>query len=437
MERILDKLARALPTLAGVAVLLALLQGPTPGFAGEATLSWDPSTASDLAGYMIYSGTSSGVYGTPIDAGTQTTYAVTGLAIGPYYFAVTAYNTEGTESTFSNEATKIIVDTAPPVMTALSANGITSSEATITWTTSEAATSQVEYGTAPAYGATTDTQTTLVTTHEVTLAQLSPETTYHYRVMSQDASGNLAVSADQIFVTASPSRDQTPPADIQGFRASAGDGEIVLSWTTPNDPDFAGVRIRVRTDGTFPQNHTDGALVGDFSGGPAETGTFHHASLQNGMTYSYAAFSYDAKGNYSHTVYAAATPTVSNTPDSPADGPASGGTGCGATSISGGASGTAPPTLDLLLLVFAAWWLGLRRKRTLTTIIGSIRSAYGSASRLSRPSVCLTPQVGVGIFHGRAAPSCSSRLGLLLLCWRCGGKHLLRIRPATLQAHYA
>jgi hypothetical protein len=355
---------------------------------------------------MIYFGTSSGVYGTPIDVGTQTTYTVTGLAIGPYYFAVTAYNTAGTESTFSNEATKIIVDTAPPVMTALSASGITSTEATITWTTSEAATSQVEYGTAPAYGATTDTQTTLVTTHEVTLSQLSPETTYHYRVMSQDASGNLVVSADQIFVTASPSQDQSPPADIQGFRASAGDGEIVLSWTTPNDPDFAGVRIRVRTDGTFPQSHNDGALVGDFSGGPAETGTFHHVSLQNGITYSYAAFSYDAHGNYSHTVYASATPTVSNTADSPADGPASGGFGCGSTSISGGSAGTAPPTLDLFLLVFAAWWLGLRRKRTLPTIIGSIRSACGSVSRSSRRSVCcsvcLTPRMEIGTFQGLA-----------------------------------
>ena len=352
MERILDKLARALPTPVGVAALLVLLQAPTTGVAGEATLSWDQNTEPELAGYMVYFGTSSGVYGTPLDAGTQTTYTVTGLAIGPSYFAVTAYNTAGTESTFSNEATKIIVDTAPPV-------------------------------------------------------------------------------------TPSPSQDQSPPADIQGFRASAGDGEIVLSWTTPNDPDFAGVRIRVRTDGTFPQNQNDGTLVGDFSGGPAETGTFHHVSLPNGITYRYAAFSYDAHGNYSHTVYASATPNAPHASDPTADGPISGGFGCGSTSISGGSAGTAPPTLDLFLLVFAAWWLGLRRKRVLTTVISVMRSACGSVSRSSRPSVCLTPRVGIGIFHGLAAPSCSSRPGLLLLRWMYGGKPLLRIRPAALQVRYA
>jgi hypothetical protein len=48
----------------------------------------------------------------------------------------------------------------------------------------------------------------------------------------------------------------------------------------------------------------------------------------------------------------------------------------------------------------------LRRKRTLPTIIGSIRSACGSVSRSSRRSVCcsvcLTPRMEIGTFQGLA-----------------------------------
>jgi len=193
-----------------VAVSVLILQSHTFVYAGDATLSWDPNTASDLAGYKIYFGTSSGTYGTPIDAGTQTTYTVTGLAIGPYYFAVTAYNTAGNESTFSNEVTKTFVDSTPPVVTALSTSGITGTDATITWTTNEAATSLVEYGTTTAYGTSSAPDNTLVTGHTKALSGLAPATTYHYRIKSADAAGNLATSGDNTFTTTT-APDTTPP----------------------------------------------------------------------------------------------------------------------------------------------------------------------------------------------------------------------------------
>lgn len=70
----------------------------------QATLEWDPNSESDLAGYKMYFGTASGVYGEPIDVGLATTHTVTGLLHGrTYYFAVSAYNTSGKESGKSNE----------------------------------------------------------------------------------------------------------------------------------------------------------------------------------------------------------------------------------------------------------------------------------------------------------------------------------------------
>jgi fibronectin type 3 domain-containing protein len=44
-----------------------------------------------------------------VDVGNVTAYAVTNLGVGTtYYFAVTAYNTSGVESSFSNEVSKSI-----------------------------------------------------------------------------------------------------------------------------------------------------------------------------------------------------------------------------------------------------------------------------------------------------------------------------------------
>jgi len=74
----------------------------------DVVLQWDPNSESDLAGYKVYYGTASGTYGTPITIGTQVSYTFTQLAPGTYYFAVTAYNTAGLESGFSNEVSAVV-----------------------------------------------------------------------------------------------------------------------------------------------------------------------------------------------------------------------------------------------------------------------------------------------------------------------------------------
>ena len=82
--------------------------------AGTATLAWDAVTAPSLQGYRVYYGTFAGTYlqspgqGLPVGSGT-TTYQVTGLSTGAtYYFAVTAYDSQGDESAYSNEVLKVI-----------------------------------------------------------------------------------------------------------------------------------------------------------------------------------------------------------------------------------------------------------------------------------------------------------------------------------------
>jgi hypothetical protein len=88
-----------------------------PPATGSATLSWtEPTENTDgtpitgLAGYHIYYGTSEGAMSTTITVAspTETSYVVTGLAPGTYYFTVVAYNTAGVDSPQSNLANKTI-----------------------------------------------------------------------------------------------------------------------------------------------------------------------------------------------------------------------------------------------------------------------------------------------------------------------------------------
>lgn len=87
------------------------------GQCAQVTLTWDPNSESDVAGYKIYSGTQSGNYPKNIDVGKTTSYSLNGLDLGiTYYIAATAYNTKGLESGFSNE----VVYTVPSCSYAIS-----------------------------------------------------------------------------------------------------------------------------------------------------------------------------------------------------------------------------------------------------------------------------------------------------------------------------
>lgn len=91
-------------------------------------------------------------------------------------------------------------DTTPPVISSIQANGITTSAATITWTTDEASNSVVEYGLTTSYGSTASNASN-VTSHSIGLSGLAANTLYHYRVSSTDPSSNTATSADGTFQT--------------------------------------------------------------------------------------------------------------------------------------------------------------------------------------------------------------------------------------------
>ncbi len=92
-------------------------------------------------------------------------------------------------------------DTTAPVIGEVSSGTPTETSVTISWTTNEVSTTQVEYGLTASYGSLTNQNNSLVTTHSQAISGLTSGTTYHYRVKSQDATGNLAFGTDRTFTT--------------------------------------------------------------------------------------------------------------------------------------------------------------------------------------------------------------------------------------------
>lgn len=85
------------------------------GYCAQVTLSWNPKTESELAGYNLYIGTSSRFYSQVIDVGNNIEYTVDNLSEGiSYYFTVTAYDIEGHESVYSNEVSTTFIKVISP-----------------------------------------------------------------------------------------------------------------------------------------------------------------------------------------------------------------------------------------------------------------------------------------------------------------------------------
>jgi hypothetical protein len=96
--------------------ILAILAIAGIAQAATVQVTWNPNTEPDLSGYKLYHGTASGQYGEPVDVGNVTGHAmqITPEYGATYYFALTAYDTSGNESGYSDEATCFIPDGVKP-----------------------------------------------------------------------------------------------------------------------------------------------------------------------------------------------------------------------------------------------------------------------------------------------------------------------------------
>lgn len=93
------------------------------------------------------------------------------------------------------------------------------------------ATSFVQYGVTTGYGSETGTSD-LVTSHAVTITDLIPNTTYHYRTKWVDVDGNIGYSSDATFTTlGAPSA----PRNLTVSPTTNTSNRFAFAWDPPND----------------------------------------------------------------------------------------------------------------------------------------------------------------------------------------------------------
>jgi hypothetical protein len=115
--------------------------------------------------------------------------------------------------------------------------------ATITWTTIEPATTQVEFGSTRELGSVTDRNPTLATHHTVVLTGLAPETTYYFAAVAE-AGGSVHRSPVLALVTTNYVSTNLvfdvpqPWKYFPGLPAGAGTG-TATDWTAPGYDDSA------------------------------------------------------------------------------------------------------------------------------------------------------------------------------------------------------
>ena len=102
--------------------------------------------------------------------------------------------------------------TTAPVISSVNSTNVTSTGATILWTTDQFSSSRVDYGTTTSYG-TMVSNSTSVLSHSVVLTGLTCNQQYHYKVSSTDANGHTGSSGDNTFTTGSSCGSSSPTSD--------------------------------------------------------------------------------------------------------------------------------------------------------------------------------------------------------------------------------
>ncbi|MEI6076266.1 MAG: Ig-like domain-containing protein, partial [Verrucomicrobiota bacterium] len=194
----------------------------------SATVSWSGSDNGCYPSNLLYSYSIDGAAASGFV--TNTLVALNGLGDGPHTVSVMAQDLHGNVDP-SPATLTFSVDATPPVITGVqSTPGVTQDQ--VAWVTDKTTTSQIEYGLTAGYGSVTTLSIALVTSHNQTISDLRPATTYHYRIHSKDYLGNEGITADATFTTLP---DITPP-DTQftfgpGQNSTACSLPVSFGWT--------------------------------------------------------------------------------------------------------------------------------------------------------------------------------------------------------------
>src|SRR6185437_15175267 len=216
----------------------------TPSDTG-ATITWNSDQAA--TGQVVYGLTSAYDASSTLDSTLTNSHTafLGGLSPGTtYHYQIQSNNASGTAQTLATTVDATFVttgaasstaSTSAPMITAIVATP-TDTGASITWTTDQNSSSQVLYGLDATYGNTSTLDNTQVTSHNVSLSGLTPNTLYHFQVWSANGSSTSASSTDMTFTTSvsSTTASTTPDAApvISNIVSTSTDTTATITWAT-------------------------------------------------------------------------------------------------------------------------------------------------------------------------------------------------------------
>ena len=156
---------------------------------------------------------------------TEHAVTLTGLSSGATYHFRVLSDTGGGETAVSGDHEFTTVSD-PLVISDVTVAEISVTWATVTWQTNRASDSQIIYGETIFYGQETGIDPAQVTDHSVTITGLDPDTSYHFRVRSEDGSGGIAFSVDGVFRTA------RTPLTVTDVVATVTMTSVEVTWET-------------------------------------------------------------------------------------------------------------------------------------------------------------------------------------------------------------
>lgn len=125
-------------------------------------------------------------------------------------------------------------DTTGPAFVSIATASAQETEATIVWTTDELSYGFVEYGKTSSYGLATPKSASTTMDHTVSITGLTSGTTYHYRIVAEDESGNISYSQDRTLETAveAVAIDNVPPEITNVSATDITTSTATVSWVT-------------------------------------------------------------------------------------------------------------------------------------------------------------------------------------------------------------
>ncbi|MDD5567458.1 MAG: fibronectin type III domain-containing protein [Patescibacteria group bacterium] len=153
-------------------------------------------------------------------------------------------------------------------------------QATITWQTSEPATTQIEWGPTQSLGYTTTLISELTTEHTVTLTGLNEGQTYYYQILANDRANNNSQSNILNLATS----ELEPTLITNALVSEISETEAKVTWET-NHPATSKVRFGPTT--AYGQEVFDSTLVADHAlvlSDLTPGTTYHYEVLSTGNT---------------------------------------------------------------------------------------------------------------------------------------------------------